>query len=90
MPEHIFGFRARSDAERAATALSARRLGEYALGMPGEPASTARKVVGYIVDNYARGLYGVVERWQYIDRPDLGDFGGAFMERATIDRLLKS
>lgn len=55
------------------------------------PCGFGRTVVGYEVQQYhgasaqvARPLpegerWGVVERWVYDDRPDLGVFGGAYV-----------
>ena len=76
-------------AENAAATLTAKRRGAYALGWDGEAADDGKIVVGYVVIPYRPGHYGVVERWHYADCPERGTFGGAFIARDTIVRLLQ-
>lgn len=73
----------REAAERAAARLESERKGK--------PMGGGRTVSRYMVDEYptpfgehrnTKGDYrfnwGVVERWTYDGRPELGEFGGAF------------
>jgi hypothetical protein len=81
-----FAFPNRQAAEDAATKWTRERKGTPYVGAAG------RTISRYIVAKYANpqgaeydfdgnGRYdwGVVERWTYDDRPDLGEFGGAFV-----------
>lgn len=81
-------------AERAA-----KRLAAYRVGLPvSDPTMPGRTVTGYVVERYTMPNskfrhstigdayhfeWGVVERWRYDDRPDLGEFGGAFVDLTT-------
>ena len=77
-------------AAAVAATLTEKRRSDYALGWTGEPADTGRIVVGYVVKRYpGMGGFGIVERWRYADRPELGTFGGAFIASDTIARLLR-
>ena len=81
-----FSFPNKKAAQDAATKWNATRKGTPSSAGPG------RTISQYIVAKYANpqgreydfdgnGRYdwGVVERWTYDDRPDLGEFGGAFV-----------
>ncbi len=51
-----------------------KRIGQHAL------YGYTRTATGYIVQPYpGTDLFGVVERWTYDNRPELGEFGGAFV-----------
>lgn len=73
-------------AERIAAALTTQRAGKPSVFGPG------RTVTRVVADKYATpdgrcndkdGLgrydWGCVEKWTYDDRPELGEFGGAFL-----------
>jgi hypothetical protein len=70
---------AKDEAEKRAAQLNSERIGETALSGYGK---IARR---YTVQPHAwecdgtPRLWGVVERWTYADRPDLGEMGGAFV-----------
>jgi hypothetical protein len=73
-------------AERLAAALRDRRIGKYA--SLSEPTAS-RRVIGYRVQRYTGSAgWGIVERWVYADRPELGEFGGGFVNLADARALL--
>jgi hypothetical protein len=91
----MYWFETLAEAQMVAKALTAVRIGEPALGLYGEAADIARKVVGYNVACYrsrfdTNGIddFGIIERWEYVDRPDLGEMGGAFVAVDTAYNLI--
>jgi hypothetical protein len=53
--------------------------GENQIG--GFPFTNRRIVTRYVPSlyNQPKGLWGIVERWTYADRPELGEFGGEML-----------
>lgn len=65
------------------------RVGGLALMMDGSNSTPGRIVVRYVVEQYPgiADSWGVVERWRYGDRPDLGEFGSSFIDSAILRRV---
>lgn len=73
-------------AERLAAGLRIKRIGRHASLTSNGYNKT---VTDYQVTLYTNTtLWGVVERWRYSDRPDLGEFGGAFIDLMDAGRVL--
>jgi hypothetical protein len=75
----------KQEAERIAAELNARKdNGTLTVTDHGERPTTR-----YIVECYSKGLglWGVVRRWTYSDRPDLGEFGGAFTWLPDVEHV---
>ena len=61
-----------------ATEELAQRAAAYLAATPDRPiVELTRPTARYVVQRYGDG-WGVVRRWRNADRPDLGEFGGAF------------
>jgi hypothetical protein len=80
---------AQEQAHELAAKLTA-RVGRCAFPDNGEQPGL-RVAVAYVPTQNGPHAFGVVERWRYADRPELGDFGGRFLPRplmlAVIDGL---
>jgi hypothetical protein len=73
------------DAERLAASLSP-QIGKHASLTPNGYDKT---VTGYRVERYAGGKgFGIVERWVYDDRPDIGEMGGGYVDLNNARRLI--
>lgn len=73
-------------AERIAAALTTQRASKPAVFGPGRTvtrivADKFATPIGRFNDKDDKGRYewGCVEKWTYDDRPELGEFGGAFL-----------
>lgn len=65
--------------ERVFAQRDADKLTKLRKGLPAMDGS-GRVVTRYVVERYGTG-WGLVERWRYVDRDDLPEFGGAFVMR---------
>jgi hypothetical protein len=72
-------------ATRAAAEAVAQRLTATRVGGPAASrwsyfgANVATRVTRYVVERCSNGFYGIVEHWEYVDRPDFKP-GRAFLD----------